>query len=317
MTRSQFVFKLIDILMKGPQNAVKYEGITVVKNVRYSDDGGNTTSGDVYYDESLLPERGKYPVILNIHGGGFVMGDKSYRECISSFYAKNGFFVYNINYRMPEERKIKGILSDCADALNYLNELVHTYPIDLEKTILTGDSSGGFLVLGLAAACCSEEFREAMGMPKITVNIAAVAPLCGMCDLKKIMQTPLPFGLIKDIANIAFDFKTDNKVSNLKEYELCDYITPTDYIDSTCPNAFIAWAEKDMICKGQGKSAADALKLKNCRVETYSAPGIHNNHCFHLLFKTKHSKRCMDKMMRFLEDALFPDTETNHIKACP
>lgn len=304
MTRSQLVFKAVDIIMKKPQNAVKYEGITVIKDVAYNEKHGKRTSGDIYFDESLLPEGGKYPIIFNIHGGGFVMGDKSYRECLCSFYAKNGYFVYNINFRMPMETSFNGIIHDCAQALNYLHRLSLEYPIDLGKIVVTGDSSGGFLALYLTAAHCDEGIRVAARAPEITVDIAAVAPLCGMCDLKQIMEKPLPFGLVKDLANIVFEFQTDKRGSNLSSYELYDYINPTDFIDNSCPNAFIAWSERDFICKGQGQSTADILREKNCNVKTYSAPGIHNNHCYHLLFKTKHGKRCMDEMMSFLNEAL-------------
>ena len=64
MTRSQVLFKIIDVLMKRPQNAIKYEGVTIIKDVPYNDEGGKSTSGDIYFEESLLPDNGKYPIIF-------------------------------------------------------------------------------------------------------------------------------------------------------------------------------------------------------------------------------------------------------------
>lgn len=189
-------------------------------------------------------------------------------------------------------------------ALNDLKKLSLEYPIDLGKIVVTGDSSGGFLALCLVAIRCDDGIRTAIGAPEVEVDIAAVAPLCGMCDLKRIMEKPLPFGLIKDLADIVFEFQTDRKGSNISSHELYCYLNPAEYIDSRCPNAFVAWSEKDFICKGQGQSTADILRGKNCNVKTYSAPGIHNNHCYHLLYKTKHGKLCMSEMMSFLKEAL-------------
>lgn len=310
MTRSQVLFKIIDVLMKRPQNAIKYEGVTIIKDVPYNDEGGKSTSGDIYFEESLLPDNGKYPIIFNIHGGGFIMGDKSYRKCLCSFYAKNGYIVYNINFRMPKEQYFTGILKDCVQALNHLTSLSQEYPIDLNKIVLTGDSSGAFIALCLAAIRCNKNFREALNAPEITVDVAAIAPLCGMCDLKKIMEKPLPFGIFKDISELVFNYETDKKLSNLSSNELYDYFNPVDFIDNRCPNALVAWAENDLICKGQGKSTADTLREKNCKVETYFTCGLFDNHCYHLQFKKKHAKLCMEKMMRFLKENLNINTET-------
>ncbi len=310
MTRAQILFKIIDVIMKGPQNAIKYESVTIIKDIPYSDEGGKSTSGDIYYEESFLPKNGKYPVIFNIHGGGFVMGDKAYRECLCSFYAKNGYFVYNINHRMPRQQYFPGIIKDCVNALNHLTALSQEYPIDLDKIVVTGDSSGAFLALCLTAIRCNENFREALGAPKVTVDIAAIASLCGMCDLKKTMEKPLPFGIFKDISELVFNYKTDKKLSNISSNELYEYFNPVDFIDNKCPNAFVAWAENDSICKGQGKSTADTLRDKNCKVETYFTPSLLDNHCYHLQFKKKHAKLCMEKMMLFLKENLKINAET-------
>ena len=166
MTRSQLLFKAIDVIMYKPQNAVEFPEVTCVTDIPYSANGGALTCGDVYYCENKLPASGKYPVLFNVHGGGFIKGDKSFRRTFCSYFANNGFFVFNVNHRMPPDVKYPDFMFDCVDALNYLPQLEHEYPIDLEKIVVTGDSSGGYMATMLAAVKFSEELRAGLGAPR-------------------------------------------------------------------------------------------------------------------------------------------------------
>ena len=103
MTKSQLVFKAVDILCYQMQNHVHFPLIEQVQDVAYSPEGGRATSGNLFFEKTRLASGEKLPILVNIHGGGFVMGDKDYRESLCEFYAHNGFFVFDINYRMPPE----------------------------------------------------------------------------------------------------------------------------------------------------------------------------------------------------------------------
>ena len=87
MSAATVIFKAIDYMFDLQQNPI---GRTKrnMKNV--------VKTTDIVYDESdkkactldtfVIPkEEGKYPVIFEIHGGGFVAGDKKYRRCLLSF----------------------------------------------------------------------------------------------------------------------------------------------------------------------------------------------------------------------------------------
>lgn len=81
MNRSEFVFKAIDVLGYLPENSEKFSGITSVKDIKYSNKGnGSLTSGDLYFKTDFIGDGKKRPVIVYIHGGGFIKGDKNYRS---------------------------------------------------------------------------------------------------------------------------------------------------------------------------------------------------------------------------------------------
>lgn len=301
LSKSQLVFKAVDILCYQMQNHVHFPLIEQVPNVPYSDQGGRATSGNIFYDKNRMASGVKFPIIVNIHGGGFVMGDKDYRESLCEFYAHNGYFVFDINYRMPPDVVFPVLCNDCIDALNFLPVLAKEYPIDLDKIIVTGDSSGGYLTAYVAALAYDDELRKAVGGHELQVNLAAIAPFCGIYDVQTLTSGTLPPDLIQDTASMLFGYHVDRKLNNLKDYPYIQYVAPIDYVNANWCPVFIAWAEDDLICVGQGAVMEEKLRNTCKTVESYHCGGLLNNHCYHLNFQTLEAKKCMAAFLRFLK----------------
>ena len=94
------VFKLIDALGDRIQNNSPLdknlkERIECATDIVYDESDPATCVYDTYH---IPREEGKYPVMLYIHGGGFVAGDKKFRRGVSKWYAQTGLYVFNVNY---------------------------------------------------------------------------------------------------------------------------------------------------------------------------------------------------------------------------
>ena len=76
MNRGEFVFKAIDILFHPFQNYINKEGVKCEKDIVYNEKYERCKC-DVYYKEGA---KEPMPVVLNVHGGGFVKGDKKHRK---------------------------------------------------------------------------------------------------------------------------------------------------------------------------------------------------------------------------------------------
>ena len=73
MHQSRAVFKLSDVFNHPLRNYRRFPGVYVIRNIMYDTRFGDSKNMlDIY----LSPEKkkGKYPVIFNVHGGGFVGG---------------------------------------------------------------------------------------------------------------------------------------------------------------------------------------------------------------------------------------------------
>ncbi|WP_113885548.1 MULTISPECIES: alpha/beta hydrolase [Cytobacillus] len=70
----------------------------------------------------------------------------------NSFFAKNGFFVVNINYRLSGEAIFPAQIHDCKTAARWLSAKHFSYNINPEKIGVWGHSAGGHLAAHLATS---------------------------------------------------------------------------------------------------------------------------------------------------------------------
>ncbi len=299
MNKAELVFKAIDVFGHAPQNAKSFKGITCIKDISYGAE--NLQKGDLYFKDGINKEDVKKPIVLYIHGGGFIKGDKKHRVTVSEYYANEDCFVFSINYRLPPEVDIFGQISDCVSALNYIKTLAENYNIDLDNIFITGDSSGSCQTTFLAAIKYDDELRTKLGCPEVEVDIKGLMLMSGIYDVEALVKHIKLFGVIPQTAGMILNFKLKSDLSNLKEYEFYEYMSPSKFVnDKWCP-VYISWAEDDIFCKGQGEAMSNALKSCIDNVTTYSVKGLLNNHCYHLFLKSnKYAEECMRKSVDFI-----------------
>lgn len=304
MNKAELAFKAIDIFFDLPQNVIRFPGIVRIENLAYSDKSEEYTVGDLYFKKDILADGLKHPVLLYIHGGGFIAGDKEYRVTNSEYFADKGFFVFNINHRMPPDVALPENINDCIDALNFIEEIAKFYNIDTDRIVISGDSSGAYETSFVAASVFDDELREALGIKKAKFKPAALALMCGLYDLHKLMDGPSMVGIVPEMCSMIFDFKLDRKMENHSEYKNIDYISPINFINKNWCPVFMTWAKEDFMCIDQGEPFADSLDTNGINVYRHVVEGIRNNHCYHLNLYRKTSKKCMNTCVNFLYDIL-------------
>ncbi len=90
------------------------------------------------------------PVILQYHGGGWVLGDLDTHAPVCGEMARQtGYTVVSVDYRLAPEHAFPTAYHDCLDALLWLQKSPSEIGHEVEGIILAGDSAGG----ALAAAC--------------------------------------------------------------------------------------------------------------------------------------------------------------------
>lgn len=158
-------------------------GIKEITDIPYINDGHRGHLLDVYYPEDA---KGKLPVIIDIHGGGFLYGYKEINKLYGYHLAKRGFIVFNINYRLAfSDTKIPGQIQDVVAAINWIGDNIGSYPAEKGKVFITGESAGGVLATMVVLISKSERLQKLFNTKKINVDIKALAIVCGMMNLEE------------------------------------------------------------------------------------------------------------------------------------
>lgn len=146
------------------------ENIVKVKDVTYLDDGNPYHKFDVFYPEGTIPEEG-LPVIIDIHGGGWMYASKDLNEYYCMELANKGYCVFSISYRLVPDVTVYEQIKDCTDALVYINSNMKNYPANKKTVMLTGDSAGGQLALYSTILNNNPDAREIFGTVNTKLNI--------------------------------------------------------------------------------------------------------------------------------------------------
>jgi len=133
------------------------EGIKEINNIRYINDNSVYHLFDVYYPENTVNNN---PVIIDIHGGGWMYGDKELNKLYCLALASRGYTVFNISYSLVPDVTVDVQIKEVMTALKYIGEHIDEYPADKSRIILTGDSAGGQLAAYACALTGSRELRD-------------------------------------------------------------------------------------------------------------------------------------------------------------
>ncbi len=108
----------------------------------YLPDGGNATSLDVYSFEGAE----NAPVMVYVHGGAWVAGDKSRVHQKDVFFNQRGYVFISVNYSLVPHTTVEGQLADIDAAIGFIVANVARVGGDPDNISLMGHSAGAHLV---------------------------------------------------------------------------------------------------------------------------------------------------------------------------
>lgn len=120
----------------------------------------------------------KLPLMIYVHGGGWISGVKSMRRTYCYEYAKKGVVVANIDYIWAPLKQFPYPVQDVLDAIDFLFDNAERFNIDTSKIIFGGESAGVYFGMILNFIAGHFETLDVMGLKfrhakefKITVNM--------------------------------------------------------------------------------------------------------------------------------------------------
>ena len=198
----------------------------------------------------LFPaDGGKAPVMVYIHGGYWVGGDKIGRRFPAPVYNDAGIAWAAINYRLAPRCSMDEIVADVRGALAWLHRNAADHGIDPDSIHVAGSSAGGHLT-GMALA---PGWHAEYGVPEDLVKGAC--PMSGLFDLA-------PMRITSHRESLAMDRETAARNSPL----LLPPAAPLPVV--------VAWGARESAeFRRQSEDYAAALEAAGCDVVPIAAEG--------------------------------------------
>lgn len=277
-----------DALLTTPEDVERWDNIVYGKIDR------KVQVLDVYRPKQAEGE--DLPVIISVHGGGWMYGDKERYQYYCMSLAQRGFAVVNFTYRLAPENQFPAQLEDINLVCSWVMKRANRYHFDTERIFAVGDSAGAHL-LGLYAGICTNPECAALYDFKVPEKFAltAIALNCGVYYFDKereeqkqtmeIMKELLPAG------------GTDEELEK---------ITVLNWITDVFPPTYCMTAVNDFL-KFQGPVLAAKLTENNVPF-VYRVFGDRVNklgHVFHCDVKTVDAAQCNDDECDFFREFCF------------
>jgi acetyl esterase/lipase len=176
---------------------------------------------DIYYPTDAISP---VPVIINMHGGGWVGGYKEEQGGFSPFFDR-GFAVANVEYRMRNEILAPAAVEDVRGAMQYILNHANELHIDRNKIIFQGGSAGGHLALTGGYLQNNRIYDNDCQQYPDPIKVMAVIDKYGAADL--ITFAPVYPGMVVWLGSHAND---PVFIKSLSPIEMVNANTPPTYI---------------------------------------------------------------------------------------
>ena len=293
---------------------------------------------DISYGESeaqkldiWLPEgEGPFPVIISIHGGGFVACGKRQKDMTAPMLEglKQGFAVAALNYRLADEAVFPEPVKDIKQAIRFLKANAPIYRLKPDQMAAWGGSAGGYMAL-MACLFADDPYYDQELDPNLHVSAqiaggVAWYPLTDMasCDEELAVNSVVNRYFRKEVTDVCVEYEPAVPMTLESEFPFYNregWLTrflgcPVDSGDETVRKASPLYAVHDhmppvLIQHGSGdeivpmqQSIRFALYANTCcgeeRVTVEILPNaVHSS----VLFETKEN---LERVFAFISDIL-------------
>ena len=266
-------------------------GLTTPKDIERFDDivyGENEEWNvlDVYRPKAEMSRN--LPVIVSVHGGGWVYGDKERYQYYCMSLAQRGFAVVNFTYRLAPEYKFPAPLEDTNAVMEWIYENAPDYGLDVEHIYMLGDSAGANILALYTAICTNPSYAANFNfhvpggfVPKaIALNCGSYVQTDNMMT-KALMADYLP------------------KKGTEEELKLNN---PLYYITEKYPPVYVMTSNGDFL-KEQAPLMVEVLKEKGIPhvMKCYGDEKTELSHVFHCNIKLPEANVCNDEECEFFK----------------
>jgi acetyl esterase/lipase len=231
----------------------------VVPNVTYHIASGHENKLDLYLPRGA---GGPAPVLMYIHGGGWVGGTKESSVLRLLPFMEMGWAVVNVEYRLGRVARAPAAVEDCLCALRWVIRNAEQFNLDASRIVTMGNSAGGHLALtsGMIPESAGLD-RECPGTEQL--GVAAIINWYGITDVGDLLEG----------ANEK-SYAVQWMGSMADRFEIAERVSPLTYVRPGLPPILTIHGDADPTVPYQHavrlKQALDRVGVAN---ELHTVPG--------------------------------------------
>jgi len=274
--------------------------VQVLRNVDYGGDGLRAQRLDIIRRRSE-PPRGA-PVLVYIHGGAWVIGDKREQGLpLLHELARRGWVTVTINYRLSPRATWPDHIVDCKRAVAWVREHIAEYGGDPGFIAVSGGSAGGHLSALLALTPGDLAFQP--GFEDADASVDVCVPFYGVYDMTAGRGTSrYDEGLLALLERRVF------KRRLAEDPDVFEAASPLCRVNADAPPFFVVHGTNDtLVPAAEARAFVAALRGVSTSPVVY-AELPYTQHAFDVLPSVR-SAHAVAAVVRFLEGARFRAAE--------
>jgi acetyl esterase len=289
-----------------PRNDPEKQGVRVHRDIPYASTGRQAHLLDVFVPTDSL---GPHPVVLYVHGGGFRILSKDTHFGMAMQFARRGYVVFNINYRLAPEHPFPAAIVDACSAYRWVVDNAESFGGDLQRLVLAGESAGANLVCGLTIAASYERDESwAQSVFETGVSPKVTAAACGMLqvtDIERFTEQERVHWFLADrleeVYGAYLPEGTDDYDGELDFADPLVFLEQTPTPDRELPAFFLPVGTGDILLDDTRRleRALDALNTPH--FACYYPGEIH---AFHAFSWREHARKCWRQKFSFIAEHL-------------
>ena len=153
-------------------------GLIEYRDISYQNRSGKELLMDIYKPDTQ--DKTELPVIISIHGGGLIDGNKNLSEGFCRQLARRGYLVCSLEYRLIPDVRVYEQFDDVCAGMDCIGRKLVEFDVDFTRIYIVAESAGAYLATYVAAMKKSKVLQKAIGYSPTRMRFNAMGLISGM-----------------------------------------------------------------------------------------------------------------------------------------